>query len=247
MENRDSTSTAPPGFRPLYRQVYDLMVSRITNGVWRPSEALPSEQALAAEFGVSQGTVRKALDALASDQLVERRQGKGTYVSQHTQESALFRFFRLTRPQTGERVMPESTLLSVKRRAARKADRDRLDLSGRRDVMQAQRVRLIDNRPRILETIIVPLSLFPDIHKQDTLPNTLYAMYQTTFGISVFAAKEELRADSATDEDAAHLELAPGAPLLHIDRVALALDGTPAEWRISRCDTRDLVYAVTLR
>jgi len=249
MKNDDSpsASTAAPGFGPLYRQVYDLLLSRITNGIWRPSEALPSEQALAAELGVSQGTVRKALDALATDRLVERRQGKGTYVALHTRESALFRFFRLARPRTGERVTPESTLLSVQRRTARRADRERLKLSGRCNVMEARRIRLIDDRPVILETVIVPLSLFPEIHKRRTLPNTLYSMYQSVYGISIFAAKEEVRADLATAEDTAHLEVEPGTPLLHIDRLALAIDGTPAEWRISRCDIRDLVYAVTLR
>jgi len=246
MEN-ETGMTTPPGFRPLYQQVHDLLRSRIANGIWRPSEALPSEQALAAELGVSQGTVRKALDALAADQLVERRQGKGTYVAQHTQESALFRFFRLARPRNGARVTPESRLLSVERRAALKADRERLQIAGRQDVMEARRVRMIDNRPLILETIIASLALFPDLDKQKTLPNTLYELYQTAYGISVFAAKEELRAEAATAEDAAHLDIAEGAPLMQIDRIALALDGTPAEWRISRCVTRDLVYAVTLR
>jgi len=156
MEN-ETGMTTPPGFRPLYQQVHDLLRSRIANGIWRPSEALPSEQALAAELGVSQGTVRKALDALAADQLVERRQGKGTYVAQHTQESALFRFFRLARPRNGARVTPESRLLSVERRAALKADRERLQIAGRQDVMEARRVRMIDNRPLILETIIASL------------------------------------------------------------------------------------------
>ena len=82
-----------PDFQPLYKQVYDVLVRRIAEGAWRPAEALPSEQALAAELNVSQGTVRKALDALVAENLVYRRQGKGTYVAEHTQEHALFRFF----------------------------------------------------------------------------------------------------------------------------------------------------------
>ncbi|MFO0452679.1 MAG: GntR family transcriptional regulator [Pseudomonadota bacterium] len=64
-----------PHYRPLYRQVYDSLVRQIAEGAWRPGEALPSEQALAARLGVSQGTVRKALDTLAVEKLIERRQG----------------------------------------------------------------------------------------------------------------------------------------------------------------------------
>ena len=84
-----------PGFQPLYQQVRELLLAKIASGAWRPAQALPSEQALAGELGVSQGTVRKALDALAAESVVERRQGKGTFVAQHTIESAQFRFFRL--------------------------------------------------------------------------------------------------------------------------------------------------------
>lgn len=235
-----------PGFRPLYKQVYDLLLGRIADNVWRPSEALPSEQALAAELGVSQGTVRKALDALAAEQLVERRQGKGTYVARHTQESALFRFFRMARP-TGERVVPESTVISTARRRAWRVDRDRLSLPPKTDVLEVRRVRLIDGRPAIYEKVIMPLDIFPDIDKRDDLPNTLYSLYQTQYGISVIAAKEELRADAATAEDAEHLGVAEGTPLMHIDRLAMALENRPVEWRISRCNTASLVYAVTLR
>jgi len=96
-----------PRYRPLYQQVYDFLVKQIAAGEWAPGQSLPSEQALAGRLNVSQGTVRKALDALATDSLIDRRQGKGTYVAEHTQERALFRFFRMARPG-GPRVIPSS-------------------------------------------------------------------------------------------------------------------------------------------
>lgn len=86
---------ARPDFQPLYKQVYAVLVRRIADSEWQPGDSLPSEQVLALELGVSQGTVRKALDALAGEKLVQRRQGKGTFVAEHTQEHALFRFFAL--------------------------------------------------------------------------------------------------------------------------------------------------------
>ena len=110
--------------------------------------------------------------------------------------------------------------------------------------MELRRTRLIDETPKVVEKIILPLSLFPGIDEQEALPNTLYSLYQGVYGVSISVAREELRAVLANKRDAKELRLEPGTPLLQIDRIAIALDGQPAEWRVSRCDTKDIVYAV---
>lgn len=235
-----------PGFRPLYRQVYDYLVRQISESAWRVSDALPSEQALAARLGVSQGTVRKALDVMASEKLIERRQGKGTYVSEHTQERALFRFFRLARPE-GERVTPVSAEETVKRRRADARDLTKLELERGADVVEIKRTRLIDDVPAVSEVIVIPAAMFPDIEKQTPVPNALYSLYQTRYGVHIVQTIEQLHADLARKEDVSRLPLSLGAPLLHIDRIAIGLDGARVEWRTSRCDTTNLVFAVTIR
>jgi GntR family transcriptional regulator len=234
-----------PRYRPLYQQVYDFLVKQIAAGEWGPGESLPSEQALAGRLNVSQGTVRKALDALAADSLIDRRQGKGTYVAEHTQERALFRFFRMARPGGG-RALPTSAGETLKRRAARPADAAKLALEPGTEVYELNRVRLIDGEPAVLEKIVLPAALFAGFERHDPLPNALYALYQREYGLNIVAAHEELRADAARKDDCRRLKLAPGAPLLHIDRVAISLEGTRVEWRASRCDTSRFVYAVTL-
>jgi GntR family transcriptional regulator len=234
-----------PQYRPLYRQVYDVLVKRFNEGTWRAAQALPSEQALAAELGVSQGTVRKALDALESEKLVERRQGKGTYVAEHTQESSLFRFFRLATPE-GRRAAPTSADCSVKRRPARPAEAEKLQLREGAAIVEITRTRLVDGHPAVLERIVVPAALLPGIEHVDPMPNTLYQLYQRDYGITIVTAREQLRADIARREDCRRLGVQPGAPLLNIERIGVGLDGTLVEWRVSRCDTSRLVYAVDL-
>ena len=242
---RDSMDESPH-YRPLYRQVHAALVRQIAEGAWRPGEALPSEQALAARLGVSQGTVRKALDALAVEKVIERRQGKGTYVAEHTPERSLFRFFRLSHAD-GTRATPETRDdETVKRRAGRPTELKKLGLEPGAQVVEIARVRLIGAKPAILERIVLPLALFPDIDKRGPLPNALYSLYQREYGQNIATADEELRADAAGREDAKKLGVAPGTPLLHIERVGIGVDGTRVEWRVSRCCTRDLVYAVTL-
>ena len=234
------------GYRPLYRQVYDYLVRQIATGVWRPAEALPSEQELAAELGVSQGTVRKALDVVAAEKLVERRQGKGTYVAEQTQERALFRFFRWAYPG-GQRAIPTSMGETVKRRSSTSDEQLKLHLRENAKVIEISRRRLIDGKPAIVETIVVPVTLFPDLDKRVPLPNTLYSLYQSAYGINIVAVEEEVRAELVRKDDAKKLNLPVGSPLLRIDRLAIALDGSRVELRVSRCNNRDLVYAVTIR
>lgn len=234
-----------PDFQPLYKQVYAVLVRRIAEGDWRPAEALPSEQALADELGVSQGTVRKAMDALAGENLILRQQGKGSFVAEHTQEHALFRFFRLARPAPDRaRITPQLGEEKVSSRPATDVERSKLSLKGAAQVVEIRRTRLIDDVPKVVEKIILPLDIFPGIDKQQVLPNTLYSLYQGVYGVNISVAREELRAILANKRDARALQLEPGTPLLQIDRIAVALDGQAVEWRVSRCDTRDIVYAV---
>lgn len=234
-----------PHYRPLYRQVYDFLVRQIAEGAWRPAEALPSEQALAVKLRVSQGTVRKALDVLEVEKLIERHQGKGTFVAEHTQERALFRFFRLAEPG-GERAVPTSEDEVVRRRAAKAVELSKLHLKKGAQVVEVVRTRLVAGLPVMVERIVLPLALFPGIDRRWPLPNALYTLFQQEYGINIVSAEEELRADAAGRDDARRLAVKAGAPLLQIERVAIGLDGTRVEWRVSRCDTSHLVYAITL-
>jgi GntR family transcriptional regulator len=237
--------TDTTGYRPLYRQVYDIVVRRVANGDWRPGEALPSEQNLARELGVSQGTMRKVLNELTAEKLLERRQGKGTYLAENTQERALFRFFRMARPG-GKRLTPERADELIKVRVSRPPEREKLDLGRADRVVEITRTRLIDAVPAVREVIILPANLFPGIEKRVTLPNTLYSLYQTEYSINIVAAHEELQAELATAEDQRVLQVPAGSPMLVIDRIAMSLQDRKVEWRRSRVRSGDLVYSVTL-
>src|SRR5678815_3418007 len=85
---------ASPSFQPLYLQIRGLLTKSLDAGEWKPGEAIPSELELAGRYKVSHGTVRKAIDALAAENIVVRRQGKGTFVATHTEEKSSYTHLR---------------------------------------------------------------------------------------------------------------------------------------------------------
>jgi GntR family transcriptional regulator len=238
-------SRAALGFRPLYRQVKDVLVRRIADGVWAAGGALPSEPDIAADLGVSHGTVRKALDELAAENLVVRRQGKGTFVVRHDEARILFQFFKLI-PDTGERRFPDSRILGVEVREADAEAARILALRKGAKVVALERVRSLADKVCIVERIVLPKVLFPGIEKRD-LPNNLYELYRAEFGVTITRAAERLKAVPASRREARHLDVPVGAPLLAIDRTALAIDGAPVEWRVSLCRTDAFHYLSDLR
>lgn len=240
-----SARTLALGFHPLYRQVRDVLVKRIVDGMWKPGEALPNEFDIAADLGVSQGTARKALDTLETEKFILRRQGKGTFVASHDEARILFQFFKLV-PDTGTSEFPDSRILRVEVDAADAPAASALSLRAGARIVRIERLRSLGGRICIVERILLPRSLFPGIEKRD-LPNNLYELYRAEFGVTVVRAVEKLKAVAATRRDAKHLGLKVGAPLLKIDRTGYALDGRPVEWRVSLCQTDSSHYLSDLR
>ena len=236
---------SPLGYRPLYRQVRELLVRRLAEGVWQPGQLLPSEGQLAAELGVSQGTVRKALDALTAERLLVRRQGRGTFVAEHDEQRILFHFFKLM-PDAGKPSFPESRIVTTRAAQADADERDRLGLGPDARVLRIRRLRTIDGVLAIVEDIVLPEALFPGLAGLE-LPNNLYGLYAARFGLTIGRARERLKAVSLDVERATLLGVPAGTPALRIDRMAQDLDDRPVEWRLSLCLTERLHYLSDLR
>ena len=231
-------------FQPLYAQVKNLLVKRIGSGAWKPGDLLPSEFELAAEYNVSQGTVRKAMMALEADRLIVRRQGRGTYVARHTSDDTLFHFFRLV-GLDDRRLTPSSVVLRQGMERSTPEQATFLSIAAGEMLHAIVRVRHIDGVPAIFEHIFVPVGLMPNLKVKlgEELDEEMYVIYQDRFGISIARATERLAAVAATAEDAFHLRLEVNRPLLQICRVAHDVNGRPIELRVSRCNTTHSRYA----
>ncbi len=232
--------------RPLYVRVREHLVERLSSGAWPPGTAIPSETALAAELGVSQGTVRKAVGQLVDEGALRRAQGSGTFVAEQTPELANFRFFRLV-DRDGQRVVPALLRQNAGIRPADAAEAMALGLEKGAPVQILVRLRTIAGRRAIDETVAVPPEIMPNLLIGPALPNALYPHYQAKFGVSVMNTDERLSATAATARLARRLEVARGAPLLHVERIARDLIGRAVEHRVSHFVTTDLAFSVALR
>jgi GntR family transcriptional regulator len=238
------TPAPAPAFAPLYLQIKALLEKSLEAREWRPGEAIPSEIDLARRFGVSQGTVRKAIDALADDNLVVRRQGKGTFVATHTEErSSLFRFLRIRRNDGGE-VAPVSRLLDVRRAKAGQDIARLLALKPGDAVLVLRRVLDYEGEPVVLDEITLPAALFRGLTKAryDAYGGSMYSFFESQFGVRMLKAQERIRAVAADAATARILDTEPGAPLLAVDRVTLTYADRPVEVRRGLCVTRAFHY-----
>ncbi|QEA11627.1 GntR family transcriptional regulator [Comamonas flocculans] len=243
MSNASSSTLDTPAFSPLYLQIKGLILQGLQSGEWKPGEAIPSEMDLAARFRVSQGTVRKAIDELAADNLLMRRQGKGTFVSTHAEQQVQYRFLRL-RPDQGDEHSegPARRLILECKRMRATAEMARLLALRTGDaVMHARRVLLFAQTPAILEDIWLPAQAFKGLsaERMASYPGPTYAMFEEDFGVRMVRADEKLRAVHPNAEQAALLEVDVDTPVLSVERVAYTYNDLAMELRrgLYRTDT----------
>jgi len=236
-----------PSFKPLYEQIKELLTQSLIAGEWSPGESIPSEMELAVRYNVSQGTVRKAIDALAAENIVVRRQGKGTFVATHNEEQIKLRFLRLTSAE-GKKESLENQLLECNRQQVNAEIASLLGLKTGTSVIEIKRLLSFSQRPVIFDHVIVPASPFKGLNasKVQEYNGSLYRMYETLYGIRMIRASERLTAVAATPELAKYLNVKEGFPLLRIERISYTYGDKPMEWRLGLCVTDDHHYTAEL-
>ncbi len=232
---------------PLYARLADVLTRRIASGEWSPDTPLPSETALATSYGVSVGTMRKAMEQLVEEGLLERRQGSGTFVRRARMDKSLFRFFRYSGGRAGSTV-PGSRILRREVIAADQWPEAARGLGSTDRLIRIERLRFWDDEPFLAEEIALPLTLFAplmelDIEQMDPL---LYPVYEKVCGQIVASAEEILTVGEADPVVARLLNCRVAAPVVMIERRAYAHDRTPLEWRRSHGRADQFSYRVEI-
>jgi len=239
----ESSSPGVPLAGPLYKDVKRQMMELLACGEWKPGEAIPAERRLSERFGISIGTVRKAIDELVAENILIRQQGRGTFVASHNRDRLLFYFFHVV-AEEGPKQYPEVRLLQFARGKADRIAADRLGTDPGDRVFRIRNLLRLGGTPVIVDDIVLPAARFPGLTGKQfrDRPSTIYNLYQEAFGVSVVRTSERLRATLADAGTAALLGVQRNAPLLQIRRVALTYNEVPVEYRVSLVNTAHYEY-----
>jgi GntR family transcriptional regulator len=226
--------------RPLYLQLRDALAERIASGEWKPGSAIPNESDLARDFGVSAGTMRKALDLMEAERLLTRRQGRGTFVNDQSSDELAARFSNL-RAADGSRVVGEVRTADVSEGKANQLECERLKLRPDDHVYRIHRVRHHKGQAYLVENASLPGNLFPGLSEKGNVSERIIVLAQE-YGLLLGRAAERVSLGQASPTVAQSLNVAPGSPVMVLDRVVMALDGRPIEWRVGHCHLVDKYY-----
>jgi GntR family transcriptional regulator len=221
----NSPSEVPIGnaSQPLYHRVYRQISEEIESGALQSGDRLPSERWLCDELGVSRATVRRAIEELVLDGLVEAR-GRGSFVTGEALVEPPNTLMSLSELGRSRGLEATSRVLACDVRAATIDESEAFGIAPGAELFELQRLRMLDGLPISLDTNRVPLRLLPSALELDFTTTSLYAALDAE-GHRLTRADYEVEARAVAAEEAELLGLAPGAPVLQTITVAIQEDG----------------------
>lgn len=227
----------------LYAAVKTRVLQSLMEGEWPQGARIPTESELGQRYGVSIGTVRKALSDLVAERVLVRQPGRGTFAARHDRDHMLDAFFNIV-DEHGRKEFPASELLSFRKRTADGAIARHLRLDEGAAVIEFHHLLRLQGDPVIYDKVVVPRAVFPQLDEKLLRARevTIFGLYQSRFGVTVTRLEEWIRAKPVPPAVARHLKLKRGAAALAVERVAQTYDGTPVEYRERYVDTARHAY-----
>ena len=227
---------------PYYQQLADLLRHEIrthqagSGGI----HALPSENELAVQHGITRATVRHALDVLEREGRIYRVKGKGAFAARHRVEHELTQLVSTTE-RMEQRGLPLTTwFISLIQMPAIPHIASALELGTEEHVFELKRLQVVEEIPVSLQTAYLPVRLCPRLEDND-LTESLYRLLEIRYGLRLWTGQETLRARAATQSEARLLQVRTGTPVMYSERVSYATTGIAVEyleavWRGDRYD-----------
>ncbi len=247
--NMNTTFTAHMPGQSRYGKLALALRDRILQGEWAPGDGIPAESALAQSYGVALGTIRQALSLLVEDGVLQRRHGKGTFVTKGVDGASMMRFFRFRGVDDASSDAPQSRILSSRLRPATTTEANVFGIPKGAQILQLERLRSLNQEPCLLETIVLPLPLFGKLVDSDTdaWNDLLYPMYQERCGVVIQKTQDNLSFSQLNATQAKRLKLATRHPCVLVERQAFDMAGRCVELRTTRGDAFSFKYSTQLQ
>lgn len=216
---------------PYYYQLEEWFREQLANGALQPGQQVPSEAELCQAFRVSRTVVRQALDDLVNEGLLYRRKGKGTFVAKpKIRESLVQKLTGFYQDMVDRGFTPVTRVLEQTVVPASKLLAERLSIPTGEQVIKIDRLRFINNEPLVFVTTYIPYAMCPGLLHEDLTNQSLYAVLEEKYGLEIVRGRRTLEAVAASEQDAALLEISPGAPIVLLKSVSYLRDGRPVEY-----------------
>lgn len=209
----------PDSSVPLYIQIAEHLMAQIENGSYAPGDKLMTERQLSKSLNVQRATVRQALSVLEDRGLIERVQGSGTFVAEAKIEREAVRLFAFTKIMSARGYKVGAKVVSLREAPADRHVAQRLGIAVDAPVYWIHRLRLLDDKPVMLEEFRTPVALFPGLVDHDLEARSLFELMEVEYGRKVTRAVQSLEAVTASPFEAEALGVAPGAALMMEERV----------------------------
>ena len=232
-----------------YGKLAQALCDRILQGEWAPGDTIPAESSLAHNYGVALGTIRQALSLLVEDGVLQRRHGKGPFVTKGVDGASMMRFFRFRGVDDDSSLTPQSRILGSRLRSASTKEAHAFSLQHNTQVIQFERLRSLESEPCLLETIVLPLPLFGPLAESDTdtWDDLLYPMYQQRCGVLVHKTQDSLSFSQLNATQAKRLKLDVAHPCVLVERHAFDIAGRCVEIRTTRGDAFSFKYTAQVQ
>ncbi len=247
MASSSLTAEAPDARLPRYLQIRDALMRRICARAWTEGEALPAEDKLAAEYAASVGTLRKALEVLVGEGIVERIHGRGTFVTRAFDRISMLRFVGFS--LTGTNELPETATLAIQVVQEPAEARQKLGLQASDKMLYLHRTRAIGQEVLLSEHVWLPYKRFAKLeaYLQKNNPLLLYPVYDALCGVLVSRAADQLSITALPDADAALFKMPQKSLGVRIERCMTEHTGQVIEWRVAYIAPHRFQYTVETR
>jgi GntR family transcriptional regulator, N-acetylglucosamine utilization regulator len=177
---------------PLHHQVYVDLLASLDAGRWPAGQQVPTERELAAHYGCSLITVRRALDELVREGRIERTRGRGTFVLHPRMDRDIAGRASFSEEMRQRGLSPETRLVSARPESATVAVAGALAIEAGSPTLYLERLRLASGEPYLLEQVHLPAEPFPGLLAMDLEHGSLYELLSTRYDTQVVRAREAL-------------------------------------------------------
>lgn len=230
----------------LYLQVKNELYKRIQKGIWKADTLIPTEQELISEFNVSRTTIRQAINLLVQDNLLEKKQGRGTLVRPQNLVGHLGRLKGFTEEARERGQIPKAKVLRSEFKTEFFFEQDILEVSEEDPILLIERIRLADDVPIAIERSCWPKDIGA-ILETHNLNEAHYYEILEQHNVYLKRANETIRAINATIAEADYLGIRPGESLLEMTRISYGMDDRPIEYTKTKYRSDKYQYNIELK